>query len=52
MKKNNYLEQLGKKAVVASNAIVHLTEIRKNKALKDYIGEIKKIKKQFLRPMS
>ena len=49
MKKNNYLEQLGKKAVVASNAIVHLTEIRKNKVLKDYIGEIKKNKKAILK---
>ena len=49
MKKNNYLEQLGKKAVVASNAIVHLTEIRKNKVLKDYIGEIKKNKKIILK---
>lgn len=49
MKKNNYLEQLGKKAVVASNTIVHLTEIRKNKVLKDYIGEIKKNKKAILK---
>src|SRR6056300_62286 len=49
MKTNNYLEQLGKKAVIASNAIVQLSETRKNKVLKDYIGEIKKNKKAILK---
>ena len=49
MKKNKYLEQLGKKAVIASKAIVHLSEIRKNKVLKDYIVEIKKNKKKILK---
>jgi len=29
MKTNNYLEQLGKKAVIASNAIVQLSETPK-----------------------
>ena len=49
MKKNSYLEQLGKKALIAANDIVHLTENRKNKVLKDYIVEIKKYKKDILK---
>ena len=35
MKKNTYLENLGKKALVASKSIVNLTEQTKNKTLKD-----------------
>ena len=46
MKKNKYLDQLGKKARVASEFIVKLTEEKKNKVLNDYIQEIKKNKKK------
>lgn len=49
MRKNNYLDQLGKKALIAANDIVHLTTNRKNKVLKDYIVEIKKYKQEILR---
>ena len=45
MKKNNYLDQLGKKSLIASSSIVNLTEKQKNKALNDYILEIRKNKK-------
>ena len=48
MKKNKYLDQLGKKARVASEFIVKLTEEKKNKVLNDYIQEIKKNKKKIL----
>ena len=45
MKTNNYLEQLGKKAVIESNAIVQLSESRKKNVLKDNNGKIKQNKK-------
>ena len=48
MKKNTYLDNLGKKALVASKSIVNLTEQTKNKTLKDYIIEIKKNKNKLL----
>jgi glutamate-5-semialdehyde dehydrogenase len=49
MKKNNYLDQLGKKSLIASSSIVNLTEKQKNKVLNDYILEIKKNKKNILK---
>ena len=49
MKKNNYLDQLGKKSLIASSSIVNLTEKQKNKALNDYILEIRKNKKNILK---
>jgi glutamate-5-semialdehyde dehydrogenase len=49
MKKNNYLDQLGKKSLIASRSIVNLTEKQKNKALNDYILEIRKNKKNILK---
>ena len=49
MKKNNYLDQLGKKSLIASSSIVNLTEKQKNKVLNDYILEIKKNKNNILK---
>ena len=49
MKKNNYLDQLGKKSLIASSSIVNLTEKQKNKALNDYILEIRKNKKKYFK---
>jgi len=49
MKKNNYLDQLGKKSLIASSSIVNLTEKQKNKVLNDYILEITKNKKNILK---
>ena len=49
MKKNNYLDQLGKKSLIASSSIVNLTEKQKNKVLNDYILEIKKNKKNIFK---
>jgi glutamate-5-semialdehyde dehydrogenase len=48
MKTNNYLNQLGKKAVIAFNSLVDLNEKQKNKTLNDYILELKKNKKKIL----
>lgn len=48
MKKNTYLDQLGKKALIASASIVNLTEKTKNKVLSDYIIELKKNTKKLL----
>ena len=42
MKKNSYLDNLGKKALIASKSIVNLDEKTKNKVLSDYIVELKK----------
>ena len=42
MKKNKYLDELGRKAKVASESMAKLTEEKKNKILNDYIREIKK----------
>lgn len=49
MKKSNYLDQLGKKSLIASSSIVNLTEKQKNKVLNDYILEITKNKKNILK---
>jgi glutamate-5-semialdehyde dehydrogenase len=48
MKTNNYLNQLGKKAVIAFNSLADLNEKQKNKTLNDYILELKKNKKKIL----
>lgn len=42
MKKNIYLDNLGKKALIASKSIVNLDEKTKNKVLNDYIVQLKK----------
>ncbi len=47
MKKNKYLDELGRKAKVASESMAKLKEEKKNKILNDYIQEIKKIRKKF-----
>ena len=49
MKKNSYLEQLGKKALIAANDIVHLTENRTTTSFKEFATEIKKYKKDILK---
>ena len=49
MKKNIYLDQLGKKALEASKSIFHLNEKIKNKVLSDYIKIIKKNKKKIIK---
>ena len=48
MKTNNYLDQLGKRAVIAFNSLADLNEKQKNKTLYDYILELKKNKKKIL----
>ncbi len=48
MKTNNYLNQLGKRAVIAFNSLADLNEKQKNKTLNDYILELKKNKKKIL----
>ncbi|MEK9741416.1 MAG: glutamate-5-semialdehyde dehydrogenase [Pelagibacteraceae bacterium] len=48
MKTNNYLDQLGKRAVIAFNSLADLNEKQKNKTLNDYILELKKNKKKIL----
>ncbi len=48
MKKNKYLDELGRKAKVASESVAKLKEEKKNKILNDYIQEIKKNKKKIL----
>ena len=48
MKTNNYLNQLGKRAVIAFNSLADLNEKQKNKTLYDYIVELKKNKKKIL----
>ena len=48
MKKNKYLDELGRKAKVASESMAKLKEEKKNKILNDYIQEIKKNKKKIL----
>lgn len=48
MKTNNYLDQLGKRAVIAFNSLADLNEKQKNKTLYDYIVELKKNKKKIL----
>ena len=48
MKKNKYLDELGRKAKVASESMAKLTEEKKNKILNDYIREIKKNKRKIL----
>ncbi len=42
MKKNIYLDNLGKKALIASKSIVNLDEKTKNKVLNDYVVQLKK----------
>ena len=48
MKTNNYLDRLGKRAVIAFNSLADLNEKQKNKTLYDYILELKKNKKKIL----
>ena len=48
MKKNKYLDELSRKAKIASESMTKLTEKKKNKILNDYIREIKKNKRKIL----